>query len=149
MLDLIKQNFERYLMEVTAKEIRNRAIFALHFSFLQTWTFTDLNMLSLSKPLCTHCVHVCCHLNATIPRGRLACMCVYFCERIPLRVAHPVQKKKTRAMDRKDRKKGGRSLAEGWSSLPTYHLLFPHSIKISRGMKVKDESDMIIFLLSF
>lgn len=40
-------------------------------------------------------------------------------------------------MDRKDRKKGEKRLAEGWSSLPTYHLLFPHSVKISGGMRVK------------
>ena len=52
-------------------------------------------------------------------------------------------------MDRKDRKKGKKRQAEGWSSLPAYHLLFPHSITISGGMRAKDETDKIIFLLSF
>lgn len=63
-----------------------------------------------------------------------ACV-VYFCEYISLHVARPI--KETGTMDRKDKKKGEKRLAEGWSSLPTYHLLFPHSIKISWGMGVK------------
>lgn len=43
-------------------------------------------------------------------------------EHIPLHVAHPT------ATGRKDRNKGEKSQSEGCSSLPKYHLLFPHSM---------------------
>lgn len=59
-------------------------------------------------------------------------------------MARPRQKK-TRTVERKDGNKGEKRLAEGRSSLPTYHLLFPHSIGISGGMR-GDETDKIIHL---
>lgn len=77
-----QRQFKKHIIIVAAKEIRNRTILVPPFPFfLHTWTFTDLNMLSLPKSLCTQCA------MSPIPWSACVRVCL-------LHAVHPIQEKK-------------------------------------------------------